>query len=136
VTRKARVIAAALDRNAPSAGDPLGAIAAVGGFEIATMAGFCIGARASRLPVVVDGFIASAAAMVAIAIEAPTKEGLFFAHCSAEKAHRLMLQLLKVRPMFDLDMRLGEGSAAAIGIGLIEASLRLYREMSTFQELF
>jgi nicotinate-nucleotide--dimethylbenzimidazole phosphoribosyltransferase len=135
VARKARVIAAALDRNAPSAVDPIGALAAVGGFEIATMAGFYLGARTSRLPVVVDGFIASAAAMVAIAIAPAAEEVLFFAHCSAEKAHRLMLQRMGVRPMFDLDMRLGEGSAAAIGISLIEVSLRLYREMSTFQEL-
>jgi nicotinate-nucleotide--dimethylbenzimidazole phosphoribosyltransferase len=135
VARKARVIAAALHRNAPNAGDPVGALAAVGGFEIATMVGFYLGAAASRLPVVVDGFIASAAAMAALALEPGAKPALIFAHCSAEKAHRLMLECLAVRPVFALDMRLGEGSAAAIAIGLIETSLRLYREMATFQDL-
>jgi nicotinate-nucleotide--dimethylbenzimidazole phosphoribosyltransferase len=135
VARKARVIAAALHRNAPTVGDPIGALAAVGGFEIATMTGFYLGAAAHRLPVVVDGFITSAAAMVALAIAPAVKEALLFAHCSAEKAHRLMLEVMGVRPMFDLDMRLGEGSASAIGIGVTEAAVRLYREMSTFQDL-
>ena len=135
VARKARVIAAALECNIPTQEDPIGALAAVGGFEIATMTGFYLGAAASRLPVVVDGFITTAAALAAIAIAPAVKDAMFFAHCSAERAHRLMLQRLGARPMFDLDMRLGEGSAAAIGIGLIEASVRLYREMSTFQDL-
>jgi nicotinate-nucleotide--dimethylbenzimidazole phosphoribosyltransferase len=135
VLRKARVIAAGLERNKPTASDPVGALAAVGGFEIATMAGFCIGGAASRLPVVVDGFISTAAAIVAVAIAPAAKEALLFAHCSAERGHRLMLEHLGARPMFNLDMRLGEGSAAAIGIGLVEGSIRLYREMATFQDL-
>ena len=132
---KSRVIAAALACNAASADDPLGALAAVGGFEIATMTGFYLGAAESRLPVVVDGFIASSAALAAVAIAPAAKDALLFAHCSAEKAHRLMLSRLGVRPILDLDMRLGEGSASAIGINLMETAVKLYTEMATFQDL-
>jgi nicotinate-nucleotide--dimethylbenzimidazole phosphoribosyltransferase len=135
LARKAAVIADALALNAPSATDPVGALAAVGGFEIATMAGFYLGAAISRVPVIVDGFIASAAAMAAVAIAPRTKEVLLFAHRSAERGHAVMLERLGVRPMFDLEMRLGEGSAAAIGIGIMEAAVKLYREMSTLQDL-
>jgi nicotinate-nucleotide--dimethylbenzimidazole phosphoribosyltransferase len=135
VARKSRVIASALACNSASADDPLGALAAVGGFEIATMTGFYLGAAASRLPVVVDGFIASSAALAAVALAPETKGALIFAHCSAEKAHRLMLERLGVRPILDLDMRLGEGSASAIGINLLEAAVKLYSEMATFQDL-
>jgi nicotinate-nucleotide--dimethylbenzimidazole phosphoribosyltransferase len=135
VARKARVIAAALAHNAPSTNDPLGVLAAVGGFEIATMAGFYLGAAESRLPVVVDGFIASSAALAAVAMAPEARDALIFAHCSAEKAHRLMLSRLGVRPMIDLEMRLGEGSASAIGINLMETAVKLYTEMATFQDL-
>jgi nicotinate-nucleotide--dimethylbenzimidazole phosphoribosyltransferase len=135
VARKAGVIEAALRLHTPRADDPIGVLAAVGGFEIATMAGFLLGAAEARLPVVVDGFIASSAALAAVAIAPAAKPALFFAHCSAEKAHRTMLAHLGARPMLDLDMRLGEGSASAIGISLLEASVKLYREMATFQDL-
>ncbi len=135
VQRKTRVVTAALARNAPSADDPVGALAAVGGFEIATMAGFYVGAAESRLPVMVDGFITSSAALAALAIAPVVREALFFAHCSAESAHRRVLAHIGARPIFDLDMRLGEGSAAAIGIGVVEAAVRLYREMATFGDL-
>jgi len=135
VARKARVIEAALALHAPKPDDPLGVLAALGGFEIATMAGFLLGAAASRLPVVVDGFIACSAALAAAAIDPAVKGALFFAHCSAEAAHRALLDYLSVRPMLDLEMRLGEGSAAAIGINLLECAIKLYREMATFQDL-
>jgi nicotinate-nucleotide--dimethylbenzimidazole phosphoribosyltransferase len=135
VVRKAQVIARALELHAPKPDDPLGVLAAVGGFEIATMAGFLLGAAESRLPVVVDGFIACSAALAAAALDPAVKGALFFAHCSAENAHRAMLKHLDVRPMLDLEMRLGEGSAAAIGISLLECAVKLYRDMATFQDL-
>jgi len=135
VKRKVRALETAMALHSVSPDDPVGVLAAVGGFEIATMAGFLLGAASSRLPVVVDGFIASSAALAAVAIAPAAKDALFFAHCSAEQAHRTMLARLGGRPMFDLDMRLGEGSAAAIGIGLIECAVKLYREMATFQDL-
>jgi nicotinate-nucleotide--dimethylbenzimidazole phosphoribosyltransferase len=135
VLRKVRVLEAALRVNAPDPSDPVGVLAAVGGFEIATMAGFLLGAPAYRLPVVVDGFIASSAALVAMAIDPRARAGWFLAHQSAENAHRLMVERLALRPMVHLEMRLGEGTAAAIGIGLIETALKLYHEMATFQDL-
>lgn len=135
VARKARVVEAALARHNPCANAPIDALAAVGGFEIATMAGFLIGAAASRLPVVVDGFIATSAALAALAMQPAIRPALFFSHCSAENGHRAMLAKIGCRPMLDLDMRLGEGTGAAIGIGLIEAGVKLYREMATFQDL-
>jgi nicotinate-nucleotide--dimethylbenzimidazole phosphoribosyltransferase len=135
VARKARVVATALARSAPRADDPVGALAEVGGFEIATMTGFYIGAAEARMPVMVDGFITSAAALAALAIAPSARNVLLFAHCSAEAAHRCVLAQMQARPILDLDMRLGEGSAAAIGIGLVETAIRLYREMATFQDL-
>src|SRR5215467_5508267 len=135
VLRKARAIECALALHQPAVRDPIGVLAAVGGFEIATMAGFLLGAAASRLPVMVDGFIASSAALVAVAIDPGVKPTLLFAHCSAEQGHRAMLAALGVRPLFQLEMRLGEGSAAALGIGLLESALRLYLEMATFDDL-
>jgi nicotinate-nucleotide--dimethylbenzimidazole phosphoribosyltransferase len=135
VIRKTRVIEAALARHAACAEDAIGALAALGGFEIATMTGFLLGAASARLPVVIDGFIASSAALIARDLSPHAAQAWFFAHCSAEKAHRAMLAQLGARPMLELDMRLGEGSAAAIGISLIESAMKLYREMATFQDL-
>jgi nicotinate-nucleotide--dimethylbenzimidazole phosphoribosyltransferase len=119
----------------PDPQDPVGVVAAVGGFEIATMAGFLLGAAACGLPVVVDGFIATSAALIAAALAPGVTQSLLFAHRSAERAHGLMLSHLNVRPMLDLDLRLGEGSAAAIGIDLLACAVTLYREMATFDDL-
>jgi nicotinate-nucleotide--dimethylbenzimidazole phosphoribosyltransferase len=135
VARKARAIECALALHRPVASDPVGVLAAVGGFEIATMAGFLLGAAEARLPVMVDGFIASSAALAAVAIDPAVRPALLFAHCSAEQGHRTMLRTLGARPLFQLEMRLGEGTAAAIGIGLLESALKLYREMATFDDL-
>ena len=135
VIRKARIIEAALSLHAPRVEDPVAVLAALGGFEIATIAGFLLGAASLRLPVVIDGFIASSAALAARAIQPAAAGAWFFAHCSAEKAHRTMLAHLHARPMLDLEMRLGEGSAAAIGIGVIETALKLYIEMASFEDL-
>jgi nicotinate-nucleotide--dimethylbenzimidazole phosphoribosyltransferase len=135
VLHKAAVIERALTLHTPHPEDPVGALACIGGFEIATMAGFLLGAAESRLPVVIDGFIATSAALVAAAIAPETLGVLFFAHRSAEQAHRAMLSHLGVRAILDLDMRLGEGSASAIAIGVLEAGVKLYREMATFDDL-
>jgi nicotinate-nucleotide--dimethylbenzimidazole phosphoribosyltransferase len=135
VERKARVIERALRLHNPDRGDVINVLAALGGYEIATMAGFLIGASRRRLPVVVDGFIATSAAMIARALSSDSIATAFFAHCSAERGHRIMLEQLRAEPLLDLEMRLGEGSAAAIAIAIIEASVRLYREMATFSDL-
>jgi nicotinate-nucleotide--dimethylbenzimidazole phosphoribosyltransferase len=109
-------------------------LAAFGGFEMAAIAGFAIGASQLRLPVVLDGFPCCAAALVARAIQPDALATAFFSHLSHEPGHRLMLDMLDARPYIDMNMRLGEGTGAALVMGVIDASVRLYREMATFSE--
>lgn len=132
LARKIQVIEAALRLHRTSFDDGLLMLAAIGGLEIAAMAGVCLGAAAARLPVVVDGFIATAAVAAASKIHRGIHEHLFFSHRSAEGGHGLALQALDVRAMLDLDMRLGEGTGAAIAMSIIEAALALFHEMATF----
>jgi nicotinate-nucleotide--dimethylbenzimidazole phosphoribosyltransferase len=108
-------------------------LAAVGGFEIAAMTGVCLGGAAADVPVVVDGFIASAAAAAANQFSPGLTEHLFFGHRSAEGGHREVLEWLQARPILDLEMRLGEGTGAALAISTIEAALDLFHHMATFQ---
>jgi nicotinate-nucleotide--dimethylbenzimidazole phosphoribosyltransferase len=136
VARKADVIARALALHRPDRNDAVGVLAAVGGFEIAAIAGLILGAAERRRVVVLDGFISCSAALVVRAMEPAALDYVVYSHCSAERSHRKMLEALgalgKARPLFDLDLRLGEGTGAAIGISLVESAIRLYREMATF----
>lgn len=132
VARKGRVIDEALAMHQPNPKDPLGVLAAVGGLEIAGIAGFILGAAAHRLPVMLDGFISCAGALVARALSPEAMRTCFFSHASAEQAHRRMLDFLEARPLLSLDLRLGEGTGAALGIHLLETSIRLLTEMATF----
>jgi nicotinate-nucleotide--dimethylbenzimidazole phosphoribosyltransferase len=133
VTRKAEVIERALARHRPDPGDAIGVLAALGGFEIAAIVGLILGAAQERRVVVLDGFISCSAALVVRALEPAALDYVVYSHRSAERGHRRMLEFLNARPLLDLDMRLGEGTGAAIGISLIEAAVRLYREMATFE---
>jgi nicotinate-nucleotide--dimethylbenzimidazole phosphoribosyltransferase len=133
VAHKADVIARALALHRPEQMDALETLAALGGFEIAAIAGLILGAARSRRVVVLDGFISCSAALVARAMEPAALDYVVYSHRSAERGHRRMLEALGARPLFDLDMRLGEGTGAAIGISLVEASIRLFREMATFE---
>ena len=133
VARKAGVIARALALHRPEHMDALETLAALGGFEIAAIAGLILGAAQKRRVVVLDGFISCSASLVARAIEPAALDYVVYSHRSAERGHRRMLAALGARPLLDLDMRLGEGTGAAIGISLVEAAVRLYREMATFQ---
>jgi len=135
--RKTAVIARALEVNGPAmgGGDPLSILSAVGGFEIAGICGLCIGAAARRMIVVVDGFISTAAALVAMRLNPDIKDYLFFSHQSSEKGHRVFFEKEGIRPILDLDLRLGEGTGAVLGMQIIENALRLYREMATFEEM-
>jgi nicotinate-nucleotide--dimethylbenzimidazole phosphoribosyltransferase len=108
-------------------------LAALGGFEIAAMAGVCLGAAARRVPTVVDGFIATAAAAAADRISPGLASHLFFSHRSAEGGHHLVLEHLGARPILDLDLRLGEGTGAAIAISVIAAALATFHGMATFE---
>lgn len=134
IRRKADVIRQSLERHQPDPADGVGVLAAVGGLEIGAMAGFILGAAENRLPVVLDGFPCCAGALVARAIRPDALGTAFFAHCSAERGHRLMLSFLGGEPLVDLGMRLGEGTGAAIAMGIIDSAVRLYSEMATFSE--
>ena len=131
---KIAVIERALAVNKPDPKKPLEVLAKVGGFEIGGLAGVMLGAAAQKVPVMVDGFISGAAAMVAVALAPQVKDYLIAAHVSAERGHRLMLQHLGLKPLVDMEMRLGEGTGAALGIFLAEAACRILSEMATFGE--
>jgi nicotinate-nucleotide--dimethylbenzimidazole phosphoribosyltransferase len=134
VRHKCKVVAAALERHRVEAKDPVGVTAAFGGFEIAMMAGFLLGAAAGRLAVVVDGFISGAAFLIARGFYAEIGAHVFFGHQSAERGHARLLEFAGARPLLALDLRLGEGTGAALAMGLLVSSLALYREMATFAE--
>ncbi|MBN2397168.1 MAG: nicotinate-nucleotide--dimethylbenzimidazole phosphoribosyltransferase [Deltaproteobacteria bacterium] len=129
---KIAAIRKAVDLNRPDPGDPLDVLAKVGGFEIGGIAGLIIGCAARRIPVVVDGFISTAGALIATRMNPTIDEYLFYAHLSAEAGHGQMLDMVGRKPMLDLDMRLGEGAGAALGISIVEASVELMNEMATF----
>ena len=130
---KTSVIERAIAVNRPDPGDPLDVLAKMGGFEIGGIAGLIIGCAARRVPVVVDGFISTAGALIATRMNPVIDEYLFYAHLSAENGHRRMLSVTGQRPILDLDMRLGEGTGAALVMSVIEASVKVMNEMATFE---
>jgi nicotinate-nucleotide--dimethylbenzimidazole phosphoribosyltransferase len=132
--RKIRVIEQALAVNQPDPNDALDVLHKVGGLEIAGLAGVMIAAASQRIPVVVDGFISTAAAMIAVALAPHVRVDLISAHRSVEIGHQAMLQHLNLNPLLDLDLRLGEGTGAVLAFHLIEASARILCEMATFDE--
>ncbi len=132
--RKIRVIEEAIRVNAPDARDPIDVLSKVGGAEIGGIAGLVLGAAANRTPVVIDGFISTAGALIAHALLPCAADYMFAAHNSVEIGHRAMLEKMGLAPILDLNLRLGEGTGAALGMGLIEAGLKIYREMATFRE--
>jgi nicotinate-nucleotide--dimethylbenzimidazole phosphoribosyltransferase len=132
VRRKTEVVARALELHRGALDEGESMLAAIGGFEIAAMAGVCLGGASLKVPVVVDGFIATAAVAVAERIRPGLFNHLFFSHRSAEGGHALALEHFKVRPILDLDLRLGEGSGAALAMNVIEAALELFHNMATF----
>jgi nicotinate-nucleotide--dimethylbenzimidazole phosphoribosyltransferase len=131
--RKIAVIERALKLHRAALKDPLATLAALGGFEIAAMAGVCLAGAALNVPVVVDGYIATAAAVAAERLSPGLFAHLFFGHRSSEGGHALVLEKLGVRPIVDLRMRLGEGTGAALAMSVIEAGLMLFHEMATFE---
>jgi len=131
---KIKVIERALAVNRPDATDAMDVLHKVGGLEIAGLAGVMIAAASRRIPVVVDGFISTAAAMIAIGLAPCVRDYLISAHQSVEIGHQAMLKHLNLTPLLDLNLRLGEGTGAALAFHLIEASTRILREMATFDE--
>lgn len=131
---KVRVIQRALDLHRPRRDHPLAVLAKVGGLEIGGLAGLILGAAASRVPVVLDGFIAGAAALIAVGIQPLCREYLIAAHRSVEPGHRAILDHLGLTPLLELDLRLGEGTGACLGMDLVCAAIKVYTEMATFEE--
>jgi nicotinate-nucleotide--dimethylbenzimidazole phosphoribosyltransferase len=133
LARKVAVVRRALELNRPRRGDALDVLAKVGGFEIAGLTGVVLAAAARRVPIAVDGFIASAAALVACRLAPGARHALFAAHRSAEPGHAIILDDLGLVPWLDLGMRLGEGTGAALFVHLARAAARVYNEMATFK---
>ena len=131
---KIALIERALALNQPDRSDALDVLSKVGGFEIGGLAGVMLGAAARRVPVVIDGFISGAAALIACGIAPSAQPYLIAAHRSVEIGHRAMLEHLRLVPLFDLDLRLGEGTGAALGISLCCAACKILDEMATFDE--
>ena len=131
--RKVAVIERGLELNQPDAKEPLDVLTKVGGLEIGAMTGVILGAAAFRIPMVLDGFISGAAALLAQRLCPDTHDFLFASHLSPETGHRLMLETLKLPPVLDLEMRLGEGTGACLLMNLAEAATRLVGEMATFE---
>ena len=134
VAHKVAVIERALDVNAARGLDPLGVLAAVGGLEIAALAGVVVGGAASGVCVVVDGFISGAAALAAVALCPTARDYVLASHRSAEPGHALLLGHLDARPVLELDMRLGEGTGAALAMGIVDAACKTLSGMATFAE--
>lgn len=134
LAHKVDIVRQALAANRPDPNDGLDLLAKVGGFEIGGLAGAMLAAAAQRRPVMVDGFITTAAAMIAVTLNPALKPYLIAAHRSAEPGHDAMLAWLGLEPLLDLGMRLGEGTGAVLGMGLADAAGRILAEMATFGE--
>jgi len=133
IARKNDVVRRALQRHGANT-DPLALLASLGGFEIAALAGAMLGCAARGIPVLVDGYIVSVAALLAVHQQPALREWLLFAHRSAEPGHTRVLEALKAKPLLDLGMRLGEGSGAALAVPLLRSACVLHNSMASFAD--
>lgn len=133
LARKIAIVERALDLNRPASGRPLEALAGVGGFEIAGLVGVVLGGAAARIPVLLDGFIAGAAALVAAALSPLARSYLFAGHRSAEAGHGAALAALGLEPLLDLGLRLGEGTGALLALPILDAAAGILRDMASFE---
>jgi nicotinate-nucleotide--dimethylbenzimidazole phosphoribosyltransferase len=134
VRHKIQVVEQALDLHANALGHPLNCLQALGGFEIAALVGATLACAQEGIPMLVDGFIASAAALVAIELNPAIRPWLLFGHCSAEAGHQSLLQHINAEPLLNLNMRLGEASGAAVAVPLLKMACVLHNNMATFEE--
>ncbi len=134
LTNKIRVIEQGLAINKPDPLDPLDVLTKVGGLEIAAIAGLVLGCSANKVPVVIDGFISTAGALIASELHPNVRDYIFAAHQSVEIGHRFMLERIGAEPILDLKFRLGEGTGAALAMTLIEAGVKVLKEMATFEQ--
>ena len=134
LTHKIKVIKNSITLNIPDRNDALDVLSKVGGTEIGGIAGLILGAASKKIPVVVDGLISTAGALIAYTLNPAVKDYMFAAHNSVERGHTVMLEKMGLKPILDLNMRLGEGTGAALAMFIIEAGLKIYHEMATFDE--
>ncbi len=131
---KRRIVKKVIQINSPDPDDPIDVLAKVGGFDIAGLVGCFIGAAANRTPILIDGFISAAAALVAVKIKPEIINFLFPSHGSAEPGSKIVMDALRMKPLLNLDMRLGEGTGAALGFHIIDAAIATYTNMGTFND--
>ncbi len=134
LSHKIRIIQQGLELNRPDPSDPLDVLAKVGGLEIAAIAGLVLGCAANGIPVVIDGFISTAGALIASELHPNVADYIFAAHRSMEIGHSFMLERIGVEPILDLNLRLGEGTGAALAMSLIEAGVKTLNEMATREQ--
>ncbi|HLD36731.1 MAG TPA: nicotinate-nucleotide--dimethylbenzimidazole phosphoribosyltransferase [Planctomycetota bacterium] len=120
--------------NKPDSSDPVDVLAKVGGYEIGGIAGVILGAARHRIPVVIDGFISGAGALIAVGLAPQAKDFIIASHCSQERGHKYALAHMDLKPLLDLNLRLGEGTGAALAMSLCESAVRILNEMATFGE--
>lgn len=130
---KIAAIEKALKINLPNPKDAIDVLTKVGGFEIGGLAGIILAAAMKKIPVVIDGFISGAAALIAYHLAPKSKDYMIASHCSVEKGHRIILEHLGLKPILDLNLRLGEGTGACLGINVIEAGVKILTQMATFE---
>ncbi|MBI4378351.1 MAG: nicotinate-nucleotide--dimethylbenzimidazole phosphoribosyltransferase [Nitrospinae bacterium] len=130
--RKIDIIKEAIKINKPNPLDPIDVLSKVGGFEIAGIAGLILGAASKNIPVVVDGFISGASALIALRLQPAVRDYIFTSHLSVERGHKVIIEKLGTNALLDLNLRLGEGTGAALGIGLVEAGFKILTQMATF----
>jgi nicotinate-nucleotide--dimethylbenzimidazole phosphoribosyltransferase len=133
LVRKRSAIERAIALHGPHLAEPLDLLARLGGFEIGAMCGFCLGAAARRAAILVDGFIATAATALAVRFHPAVRDYLFAAHRSTEPGHAPLLEIIGQRPLFDLEMRLGEATGAALAVPVVRAAVAAFTRMATFQ---
>lgn len=131
---KIEVIKQALKVNKPDPDDAIDVLSKVGGLEIGGLTGIILACAARGVPVVIDGFISGASALIAYKLSPKVKEYIVAGHCSVEKGHKIILDYIGLKPLLNLEMRLGEGTGAALGIGIAEAAVKILTQMATFQE--
>ena len=131
---KKQLIEKTLAKHKPDPLDAIDILSKVGGFEIGGMAGIMLVAAYHKIPVIIDGFISGAAALIASQLQPKVKEYMIAAHCSIEKGHAIILRHMGLKPLLDLDLRLGEGTGAALAMNIVEASAKIFQEMATFED--
>jgi nicotinate-nucleotide--dimethylbenzimidazole phosphoribosyltransferase len=134
IKKKREIVEKSISLHNPDSSDPIDVLAKVGGLEIAGIAGVILGAASRKVPVVIDGFISGAGALIAGQLSPASKEYMFASHVSVEPGHRIILDELGLKPMLFMDMRLGEGTGAVLAMNLIEAACKIIKEMATFAE--